>query len=130
MAEEPTHIVLKVDYSEPIEIGDFVSLFTSLEDQFDRFMRDRFPDAKPQTQVFVREIQHGSIEADLLATVGSVVAYMEHAVIIEDFVRRYGERITRYFTAGGRVEGASKSDLRDFLGAVTAIAKDPNASST
>lgn len=130
MAEEPAHILLNIDYSQPIEVLDFISLFTSIEDQFDRYLRDRYPDIKPQTQVFVKEIGRGSIEADLIATIGAIIPWIEHAVVLEDFVRRYGERLGRYFNLGGRDQTASKGDLKDFMGAVTAIAKDPNGAST
>jgi len=130
MAEEPAHLIFTIDYSQPIEILDFISLFTSIEDQFDRYMRDRYPDIKPQTQVFVKEIRPGSIVADLIAWAGALVPYIEHAVVLEDFVIRWGARLGKYFVLGGRDETASKGDLKDFMGAVTAIAKDPNGAST
>lgn len=130
MADEPPHLVLKIEYKQPIEVGDFVGTFLAIESQFDRFVRDRYPDVKTHSEVFVKEIRPGSIEADFLPYVGAVVAMMEYAVVVEEFVRTYGERLARYFNLGGRDEHASKSDLKDFMGAVSAVARDPDASST
>jgi hypothetical protein len=129
MAEEPAHIILRLEYKDPIELGDFVSTFTSIGNQFERFIRSRYPDLKTGSEVFVKEIRPGSIEVDFIPYVGSIMALMEHAVVIEEFVRIYGERIGRYFNLGGRVKEASKSDLKDFMGAVEAVARDPQASS-
>jgi hypothetical protein len=130
MAEEPPHLVLKIEYKQPIEIGDFVGGFLAIESQFDRFVQERFPEQKTHPEVFVKEIRPGSIEADFLPYVGTIVQFMEHVVVVEEFVKLYGARLAKYFTSGGRDESASKSDLTDFMRSVAAIARDPDASST
>ncbi|MEM6781563.1 MAG: hypothetical protein AAF569_06845, partial [Pseudomonadota bacterium] len=47
--------------------------------------------------------------------------------IIDSFVSTWTSRIKRYFKNGGRDENATKSDLKDILGTVSAISKDPDA---
>jgi hypothetical protein len=129
MAAEPAYIALKIDFKLPIDLLDFVSLFTSLESQFEQYIREKYPDFGSESRVFVKEIRPGSIEADLVTAAGLIIPLMDHALIIEDFLKRYSERIAYYFKSGGRDESASKSDLKDLLGAVSAIAHDPDASS-
>lgn len=129
MAEETPHIILKIDFKEPIELGDFVATFTAVGDQFERYVRSRYPDLKARADVFVKEIRPGSIEADFVSSIGSLLGFMEHAVVVREFVEYYGMQIAGY-VLGKRTESASRSDLNDFLGTVTAIAKDPDARST
>jgi hypothetical protein len=134
MAEEPAHIVLYVDTKNPIELGDFVSGFTSISSQYDKFIRSNFPDLTGESKIFIREVRAGSIEADLvpwaLLGVSALVNAMDQVLIVEQFVRTYGKRLSAYFQDGGREPEATKSDLKDFMGSVAAIANDPDAKAT
>lgn len=134
MAGEPAHIVLNVDTKNPIELGDFVSGFTAISSQYDKFIRERYPDLAGESRIFVREVRAGSIEADLvpwaLLGVSAVINAMDQVLIVEAFVRAYGARLSNYFREGGRDAEASKSDLKDFMGAVAAIANDPDGKAT
>lgn len=134
MAEEPAHIVLYVDTKDPIELGDFVSGFTSISSQYDKFIRSNFPDLTGESRIFIREVRAGSIEADLvpwaLLGVSALVNAMDQVLIVEQFVRTYGKRLSAYFKDGGREIEATKSDLKDFMGSVAAIANDPDAKAT
>jgi hypothetical protein len=131
MAAEPAHIVLHVDTKNPIEFGDFVAGFTSISSQYDKFIRASFPDLTGESRIFIREVRAGSIEADLvpwaLIGISSVISAMDQVLIVEQFVRTYGERLSSYFHIGGREKEATKSDLKDFMGSVAAIANDPDA---
>jgi hypothetical protein len=96
-------------------------------------VRERHPDLKADTQVFVKEVRSGCIEADMFASLsalGTIVGAFDHVLIVEDFVRRWGLRISAL--AGGKKpdQPKTKAELRDFADAVQAIATDPNASST
>lgn len=133
MEEAPIHLVLKLDTSEPMEIGAFVGTFTSLASEFDRYVRERHPDLKADTQVFVKEVRSGSIEADMfpsLMALGAIVGAFDHVLIVEDFVRRWGKRITALARGKQEDQPKTKAELRDFSDAVQAIATDPDASST
>jgi len=130
MADAP-HIILRLSTKNPIEIGDFVSAFTALGNEYERFVRDARPDLAPEASVYVREVRAGSIEAELIpwAMTGAVtmISYMDQAMILEDFVRRYGTRLSTFFKPGGRLPEASKSELGDLMGQVASIANDPDA---
>ena len=133
MAGEPAHIVLNVHTENPIELGDFVAGFASISSQYDKFIRSNFPDLSGESRMFVREVRPGSIEADLLpwalAGVSAVINQMDQILIVEQFVRTYGGRLSAYFR-GAQVDDATKSDLKDFMGSVAAIANDPNGHAT
>lgn len=130
VADGTAYLNLRLCYSRPIEVGDFVSTFTSLRNQFERFIRDNFPDLKDDTEICVKEVRKGSADIDFVAFLGGLYFAMEHSLVIEQFVKLYGGRLVNYFNPNGKDESASRSDLKDFMDAVTAIARDPNASST
>lgn len=134
MMGEPAHLILTIDTKQPIEVGDFVSSFTALASQYDRFIRAEYPDLAKDAEIYVREVRAGSIVVDLLpwatAMLPSMISDMEQILVLEQFVKTYGRRIGSYFGIGGREKNASKSDLNDFTHAVAAIANDPDASAT
>lgn len=134
MAGKPAHIVLHVDTKNPIELGDFVAGFTSISSQYEKFVRAKFPDLTGESRIFIREVRAGSIEADLvpwaLQGISSVINAMDQVLIVEQFICTYGERLSNYFHSGGRDKEATKSDLKDFMGSVVAIANNPDAKAT
>ena len=126
------HIVLTLDTERPIEIDDFVSAFTSLAGQYRRFVRTNYPEMMLQADIYVSEVRPGSIVADLIAWATSTLAPVAEDLqrkAVEQFVKYMGTRLSAYFRPGGRDPQASRSDLGDFMGAVQAIANDPNGAS-
>lgn len=132
MGENTPHIVLRLETRQPIELGDFVRAFTSLASEYERFVKEQRPDVTDQATIYVKHVKEGSIEAELwsaaVLTGGLAIAHMDQLLILEQFVTQYGQRLGRFFTSGGRLPGASKKELSDFMGQVTAIANDPNGS--
>lgn len=125
--ESPAHVELNLETKQPIEIGDFVSVFTSISSQYDKFVQDNYPELRQEARIFVTELRPGSIHADLIPVVVATLAPVIddiRKVIVSRFVGYLVDRITTYFKVGGRVTEASKSDLADFLGTVQAIAND------
>jgi hypothetical protein len=133
MAENPAHLVLTLRTKEPIEVGDFVAAFTSISGQYEEFVRNNYPDLKSDSAMFVREVRAGSIEAELIpliTTAASIaILMMDQALIIKQFLELYKDKISAYLH-GGKVETATKSDLKDFMDGVVAIANDPDASAS
>jgi len=66
---------------------------------------------------------------DLLGGIASVVDPLEQIRVIDEFVREYGLRIKTYIS-GKTDPDATRSDLKDLMGAVTAIANYPDGSAT
>lgn len=130
MEKVRAHIEVVIDVEEPIELGDFVAAFTSIENQYRRYIRDNHPDLKDDASIFVREIRPGSIIADLIPYAASLIGLMDQAIVVEQFIRIYGARLSKYFQAGGRQEDAAKNELDDFIGQVGAIARSKNGRGT
>jgi hypothetical protein len=132
MADEPVHLILKLDTKEPIEIGDFVGAFTAIGNEFDRYIRNNHPDLKADALIFVREVRSGCIEADMfphLSALAGIISQMDQMLIIEQFVRVWGKRLSSLISGRKEDQLDTKSELRDFGDAVAAIARDPDASS-
>jgi hypothetical protein len=127
--DELAHLVLNIDTKNPIRVEDFVSSFTAISSQYERFIRAEYPDMASDADIFVREVRKGSIEADLvpwaIKGLSAVVNVIEQIQIVEKFVRTYGALLKTY-TGGSQEPEASRSDLKDLMGAVAAIANDPN----
>lgn len=130
MGENTPHIVLRLNTSQPIELGDFVHAFTSLANEYERFVRAEHPDLADQSTVYVKQVREGSIEAELwnaaMLAGGIAIAHMDQLLILEQFVKQYGNRLSAFFAEGGRLVDAGKKELNDFMGQVAAIANDPN----
>jgi len=134
---DAAHIVLNLKTRNPIAVEDFVATFSSIASQYEKFLRESYPDLSSDAKVFVREVRKGSIEIDLIPWamqgLSAVVNVIEQVQIVEKFVRLYAERLKHLFgdnPAPKKLEDASRSDLKDFMGAVTAIANDPDGRST
>jgi calcineurin-like phosphoesterase family protein len=74
-AYEPAHIVLNIRTKNPIELTDFVSAFTSISSQYEKFIRSHYPEMSSDANIFVREVRAGSIEADLIPWALHTVKY-------------------------------------------------------
>lgn len=124
------HVILRLNTKRPIEIGDFVSAFSAIGNEYERFIRINRPDLAPEARVYVREVRQGSIEAELIpmATAGAafMLSAMDQMLILEQFVRLYGSRLSTFFRPGGRLANATKTELADFMDQVLAVANDPN----
>jgi hypothetical protein len=137
MSERPSHLTLKLDTNEPIEIVDFIGAFVSLSDDFDRYVVAEYPNNRTESRCYVQQIRAGCIEADIItnlssiamATLAAPVQTIEYIMVLEDFVRRWGARaqalISNKFDPG---QLESPRELRDFIKAARAIACDPAAS--
>lgn len=130
MGENTPHIVLRLSTTQPIELGDFVKAFTSLANEYERFVRTEHPELSDQAAVYVKQVKEGSIEAELwnagLVAGALAITHMDQLLILEQFVRQYANRLGSFFTEGGRLAGATKKELGDFMGQVASIANDPN----
>src|SRR3982751_6826667 len=84
--KEP-HIIMRLKTRDPIEIGDFVSAFTALGNEYERFIRDNRPDLAPEASIYVREVRQGSIEAELIAWAiagaAALISDMDKILVLE-----------------------------------------------
>lgn len=130
MGEQSAVLTLKIDTEEPVELGDFVGAFTSIANEFERFVSEEHPRSKSDPKMFVREVRYGCIEADIISGLAvAAVTHMDQILILEDFVKRWGRRFS-YLMKGSVPAGEleTSSELKDWVDAVKSISSDPRAS--
>lgn len=121
--EQQPYIVVTLNLKDAVEISDFAALFAGLGSQFDDFLKHKHPDLEGTAEMYVREVRSGSIIADLVPAIGSVIAIMDQAIIVSEFARRVGGRILT-LASGKFLEGARKSDLQHVSETIRAVAND------
>lgn len=130
--QPPAVITLTINNTEPIELNAFVRAFTSIAKEYQDAV-DQSSDFEGEAKIYVKEVRAGSIVADLLPVVAStlpiIATNVEQIFLAVEFVEKWKDRITK-LASGIVPEKFSRSDLKTFAGAVEAIARDPNASST
>ena len=132
MGDGQTYIIVTLDTKEPIEIGDFVTAFTSVASQYEKFMTDSHPERGGDARVYVKEVRSGSIIADLISVL-KVFGVLSangpcHPTGRRDsrFCDEIREKLKIYLNGDGIDVAATNSDLKEFLGSVSAIANDPD----
>lgn len=142
MADENPYLVVNIDTELPIELSHFVGSLTSLSRHYSRFIKKERPDLFSDTEVYVKEIRHGSYEFDLImngvqgainggaVTAVWMLSAMDKAQILEKFVSDFKSKMA--FFKNGRVpkDVTTTSELKDWGNTLQAIAVDPNASRT
>jgi hypothetical protein len=133
MSESKAILRLRIQTQDPIEIDAFVGAFTSLAEEYRRDIKENYPDADGDARIFVKEVRKKCIEADLIPYVTAAapfIAQMDQVVIVEQFVRTWGKRISSLVSGNLGEWSPKKSELKTLVDATEAIARDPNASST
>jgi hypothetical protein len=128
MEEGTPFIELRINLKEPAALTDLVGAFAAIAGQFESFIRREHPSLKGAAHLLVKDIRHGSIVVELLPVIQPLMAYMDHALIVDGFVRRVGDLINKYI-AGNRDTTVSKSEIKDLMNHVTLIANDPDGTS-
>ncbi|MGV1989544.1 hypothetical protein ACQZ5N_23290 [Agrobacterium sp. 22-221-1] len=120
-------LTLKLDTHELVELRDFVGAFTSLANEFDRYIEREYPGVHTEPQMFIREVRQGCIEADVVTGLAvTAINSMDQIIVLEDFVRRWGARFKSLLN--GRIpkgELETPGELKDWADAARSIACDP-----
>lgn len=133
MSEAPVMLRLRIQTEEPVEIDAFVGAFTSLAEEYRRDIKENYPDVDPDARIFVKEVRKKCIEADLIPYIVAAapfVAQIDQVIVVEQFVRTWGKRITALVSGNLGEWSPNKSELKTLVDATEAIARDPNAKST
>jgi len=121
---------MTLDVPTAIELGDFVSAFTALASEFDRYAREESREGGPAASLYVSEVRQGSIQAILipmLPLLPQIANTMSQVLAVEDFVGRYGRRLLGLSQRQRPPEDVSKAMLEDFGEQVAAIANNPGS---
>src|SRR5262249_25994366 len=102
MAQVEPFLILRLDTKEPIELGAFVGAFTSLANEFERYIKRSYPDVSvEEAELFVRKVRRGSVIVELLpwvAIAAQFISDMEKALVVDKFVRIWAARFQALFT--------------------------------
>lgn len=115
------YLEFKLDLDDPVEIGDFAALFSGLGGQFESYLKDSHPEVAGAARLYVKEVRHGSIVADLFALMREMIGYMDDTIIVLSFAALFSRRV-RAWIAGQHVLGMNKTELRDANDTLRAIA--------
>lgn len=127
MDKKQAYITINLDLNQPIEIGDFARHFAGLGTEFDNYIAKEHPEYSGHAQMFVKEVRHGSIEADLFASIQNLLGVMNNTLIISGFIELFKEKIGMLIT-GNFLTDTSKSKLNSVNDVIIALAKVKNGS--
>ena len=133
MARRAPFISLTLDTKEPMELGAFVGAFTSLANEYERYIKQSHPDLTGEAELYVREVRRGSVIVDMLPWLSAAapfIAEMDKALIVEQFVRVWGGRFRALLGDAAAAVPETRSELKDWADAVRAIATDPNGTAS
>jgi hypothetical protein len=129
MGEDGISIDFTLDLEQPVEIRDFVSAFSGLGAQFERFIKVNHPDLDGEVKVYVKEVRKGSIEAQLIPLAyNTIISALDHALIATEFVKTVSARFDHFRAKGGRLPAASKTELTHIVDTIAAVANDTGGS--
>lgn len=124
--EDRSYFVWKIDTQNFVELSDFVGSLVGIENQFNKYLQSQRLESECDAKFLVRELRKGSLIVEIIPVLLPLLETVQHVSLIDDFLTKWSERIERYFEKGGRDETANRSDLSDVVGAVVAIANDPD----
>lgn len=123
MKEGQAYITITLDLRDPVEITDFAAMFAGIGAQFDAYLKRNHPDIKGTAKLYVREVRHGSIVADLFPNIPDLIGYMDNALIVLGFGALFSKRI-RKLISGHFIEEVGKSDIREIGETIRAVSND------
>lgn len=133
MSETQAILRLRIQTEDPVEIDAFVGAFTSLAEEYRRDIKENYPDVDPDARIFVKEVRKKCIEADLIPYIVAAapfVAQMDQVIIVEQFVRTWGKRITALVSGNLGEWSPKKSELKTLVDATEAsVASTPKVRS-
>lgn len=132
MIESPVHLTYTLETKQPVELGDFVSQFVAIGNEFERFVKEQHKDLAGEATFFVKEVRKGSTIVDMIPAISYAAPFLASAdqvMIVEDFVTRWGKRLLALISDQTKGAPTSQQEFKDFAKAVAAIARDPDARS-
>lgn len=127
MTEIEEFIRYRIDFSEPIELSDFVRAFAAIGSEYERFVSEYHPEYKGDAKVFLRKVEEGSIIAELIAYSTSLLSGMGVSTATE-----FGKHLGSYLfnaisgAVASKEDPPSKGHLADMRGMLEVVANDKN----
>ncbi len=121
-------LLVHIEHSKPIEIGEFVATLSSVGNLFSLFAQNNGESKDiAQAKLYVEKIEEGCIDIILCETVTAcMIPFMENMNIIFDF-SLYLKGVLEYFTKGiGKKPELSIQEGKNFKDLLTVTAGDNN----
>lgn len=127
MSDHSEFIRYRIEFSQPIELEDFVQAFSSIGSEYERFIAGSHPDFRGDAKVFLRKIEEGSIVAELVAYSTTLLSSMGVSTASE-FAKHLGGSLSNAIIGNlsGEKDSLPKKHLSDLRGMLEVVAKDPN----
>ena len=129
MEDGTRYIELKIDLGDDPDLLDLASLFTAIGNHFQDYVHRRHPELAGRAYLSVKRIGQSCILVELLPIVLPLIQHMDYFLIVDGFVRRFGEVVTS-LRQGKRRADASKSEVKAVLDAATAISRNKGNKAT
>ncbi|WP_127144914.1 hypothetical protein [Pelagibacterium montanilacus] len=123
MGETDSYLTVTLDLDDPVEISDFAAFFAGLGSQFDEYLATNHPDLKGSAQLYVREVRHGSIIADLVPVIRDIIGLMDDVIIVKGFTDLFRYRLETW-RSGKFVPDATKSNIKHMAETIRAVGHD------
>lgn len=127
MMDDGEAIIVTLDLQQPVEIGDFISAFSGLAAQFEKYIKTEHPDLQGRVKIYVKEVRKGSIEAELIPLAyNTIVSALDHSQIVGKFLKGVAAKLGVFSNKGGRLPDTSKTELTALTDTLVAVANDPD----
>jgi hypothetical protein len=126
MQTEDAFIRVTLDTTRPIELTDFLSVFTSVENQYRRALVADRPELRSEVKIYVTDLRKGSIVADLMPSAMTIFPILNGALTIDKLITRMKEVANIYLSPNSKPDQVSKTEIKDVMDGLVAIANDPN----
>ncbi|RWR31336.1 hypothetical protein D2T31_04880 [Sinirhodobacter populi] len=125
VAEGTPRIVIEIRNKDPIDLLDFSAQLTGIAREHEARMRADHPGIDvDETRLLVVDVRKGSIIMELLPVLAPIVATVDYANTVIDFVKHMQAGLSALIPSGGRLENATTQQLKNFGDTVHAIAQD------
>jgi len=125
MRNAEAYLEIRLDLTDPVEIGDFAALFAGFGAEFERYLSENHPESAGTAKMYVSEVRKGSVIAAMFANIPDLIGMADAALIALGFGALFNRRL-RDFIHGKHLGGAKKSQLSDVSKTVQALANDKN----
>jgi hypothetical protein len=126
--ESPDRVIIKLDPGGPMELTGLADSFAALARYYRRHYRAH-PDHDDVPKLYIAKLETGSIVAEIVPLaliLGSVVPYMDTALIVSDFTRRMWQAIKAFSDSTPQTALPSPlpttedaADIREFIKPLT-----------
>ncbi|MBI2240786.1 MAG: hypothetical protein HYU59_08290 [Magnetospirillum gryphiswaldense] len=116
---------IEIKNSKPVELLDLTNAFTSLSEQYERFVqRGEYAVNGADTRLYIKEIRSGSIIADLVSMAPQAAFLVGHSQELIDFAKDLKNVYDFFLGKSGNEPQRTAGELNDCAQILQPVAKD------